>query len=243
MSDSKIAHRMARFLGTVLCLLFALAPSTASAAKISSFSAEQIHINSKGVEEGLQKFYVTPDKMRMEGAVQMGKGTMTMIYRKDKKIIWMINPGKKLYYEKPFDEAEWGKMFKDVATQNVVKELGTETVNGYKCEKKLVAATVEFLGFKKKSESTIWVAKEFDLPMRTKHEDGSMTELRKIKTGSQPKALFELPAGYAAAPNMFAILDEPEENKQEGGDKGPMPSLQDIKDKLKGLKLPFGDKN
>ncbi|MBN2538729.1 MAG: DUF4412 domain-containing protein [Deltaproteobacteria bacterium] len=210
------------------------------AGKITSFSADQVSIAPDGTIANSGKMYVTPDKVRMEMRSPRGGGSMIVIMRRDSNLYWMLNPDEKKYFERPLNEEEWEKMAKGAIKSKTEKKLGTETINGYACQKKDVEMVVEILGFKRKSRSTVWISEKLDLPIRTMTEDGHVTELRNIKKGSQSKKLFEAPGGYTKVGNMMELFAGSEgEEKEEGG--GGLALPKGLTDKLKGLKLPFGD--
>ena len=223
----------------VLCLIamsvMLVSAGSVYAGKIKSFSAEQVTLTPNGKIENKGKMYITPEKMRMEMRSPQGKGNMIIIMRRDNNLYWMLNPGEKKYFERPLNEKEWEKMAKGAIKSKTEKDLGTETVNGFKCRKKSVEMVVEVMGFKSKSRSVVWVSKKLDMPVRTKMEDGRVTELRNIKKGRQSKKLFEVPGGYKKVGNMMETF------AGSGEGSGGFSLPKGLGDKLKGLKLPFGD--
>ena len=48
--------------------------------------------------------------------------------------------------------------------------------------------------------------RKMDMPIRTKSQDGSMTELRNIKEGSPAGKYFELPKEYKKVSNMMELM-------------------------------------
>jgi outer membrane lipoprotein-sorting protein len=216
--------------------------------KIKSFSAEQVSIDPSGKVQGTGKIYMTPQKIRMEFRSQQGEGTMVNIFRRDSNIHWMLNPEAKKYVERPLDEAEMQKALKQQMEQDE-KILGTETVNGFKCTKKSVVTTVKFFGMSRKTDSTIWVSKRLDMPIRTQSKEGYITELRNIKPGQQPAKLFTVPPGYQKVANMIELFGDkpPSVENKTGSDEGEKKGSffdnlpKNLKDKLpKGMKWPFG---
>ncbi|TFG92696.1 MAG: DUF4412 domain-containing protein [Syntrophobacterales bacterium] len=227
------------FLFFIVVVAVLMSAVSVYAAKIVSFSADQVSLAPEGKIVNSGKMYVTPDTVRMEMSPPDGKGAMVMIMRRDLKLYWMINPSGKTYFERPLKEEEWEQMAKGMIKSKTEKDLGTETVNGFKCLKKEVETVVEIMGFKKKSRSTVWISKKLDMPIRTRTEDGHVTELRNIKEGGQPKQLFKIQDGYKKVGNMmelFASSDEGEKEESSGGFALP----KGLSDKLKGLKNPFG---
>ena len=204
--------------------------------KITKFTADQVMIDANGKVRHEGKMYIAPNKMRVESIAPKGNGSMVMIYRKDKNIGWYLNPEKKLYLEKPFNEKEMKKTANQFVDSKNEKVLGTEYINGYECTKKEVETTSSFMGYKRTSRSIVWISKKLGMPIRTKLEDGSMTELRNIKEGSPAAKYFEVPKDYKQVSNMMELLgmnmgefkterskmEEPktESSKAEGEDKG-----------------------
>jgi hypothetical protein len=149
-----------------------------------------------------------------------------MIFRRDKNIGWTLNPEKKLYMERPFNEKEMEQATKKIIDSRNEKVLGTEKVNGFKCTKKEVETTVEFMGFKRTVKTIVWMSKRLDMPIRTKSQDGSMTELKNIKKGSPSSKYFEIPKEYKKVSNMMELMGmdmsehEKKPSKAAGEDKG-----------------------
>jgi len=227
----------------MLCLIamsvIFVSAGSAYAGKIKSFSADQVTLAPNGKIENKGKLYVTPKKVRMEVRSPQGKGNMIIIMRRDNNLYWMLNPDEKKYFERPLNEKEWESMAKGMVKSKTEKDLGTETINGFKCRKKAVEMVVEVMGFKSKSRSVVWISKKLDMPIRTRMEDGSVTELRNIKKGRQSKKLFEVPGGYKKVGNMMETFSRPDNGEKEKSGGFSLP--KGLGDKLKGLKLPFGD--
>ena len=200
-------------IGWLLCFIlsiFLLNDSSAYAiwgGKITSFTADQVHISADGKIDANMKIYVTPDKMRMDGMPGSKEGLdISMIYLKEEKIHYMINNTKKLFFKMPLDEEKMKQAIKSVQTSENEKILGTEKVNGFKCIKKEIETTVELMGFKQKSKSIVWVAKNLDMPVRTKMDDGSIIELRNLKKGIPEDKYFQVPKGYKQASNIMVLM-------------------------------------
>ena len=174
--------------------------------KITKYTADQVMIDSKGKVQHQGKLYVMPDKMRMDSISPKGEGSIVMIFRRDKNIGWTLNPEKKLYMERPFNEKEMEKASKKFIDSRNEKVLGTENVNGFKCTKKEIETTIEFMGFKRTSKMILWKSNRLDMPIRTKSQDGSMTELRNIKEGSPAGKYFEIPTEYKKVSNMMELM-------------------------------------
>ena len=199
--------------------------------KITKYAADQVIIDAKGKVQHTGKIYVMPDKMRMDGFSPKGEGNIVIIFRRDKNIGWTLNPEKKLYLEKPFNEKDMEQATKNIIDSRNEKVLGTENVNGFKCTKKEIETTVEFMGFKKTVKTIVWISNRLDMPIRTESQDGSMTELRNIKEGSQDGKYFEIPKEYKKASNMMELMGmdtsgyEEKPSKDAGEDKESDSSL------------------
>jgi len=217
-------------------------------AEIQSFSAEQVAIDPSGKVLSAGKIYMTPKKIRMDFQPPEAEGTMINIFRRDRNLHWMLNPKEKKYLERPLSEEDMQTALKQHIGQTE-KIIGTETVQGFKCTKKRVVTTVKYFGIARKSESTVWISKRLALPVRTKSDDGHMTELRKIKPGRQPSSLFDVPPGYKQVSNMMLLFGGSDRSEttgqgdaEEGKGKGSLFKIpEDIKKKLpKEFKWPFG---
>jgi hypothetical protein len=174
--------------------------------KITKYTADQVMIDAKGTVQHKGKIYVMPNKMRMDGISPRGEGSIVMIFRRDKNVGWTLNPEKKLYLERPYNEKEMEQATKKIIDSRNEKVLGTESVNGFKCTKKEVETTVEFMGFKRTVKTIVWMSKSLDMPIRTKYQDGSITELRNIKKGSPASKYFEIPKEYKKVSNMMELM-------------------------------------
>lgn len=201
-----------RRIGWILCFAAAVVLFSGLSAyallggKITKFTADQIMIDSKGKIQHLGKLYVMPDKMRMDGISPKGEGSIVMIFRRDKNIGWTLNPEKKLYMEKPFNEKEMEQATNKIIDSRNEKILGTENVNGFKCTKKEVETTVDFMGFKRTTKTMVWISERLAIPIRRQSQDGSMTELRNIMEGSPAGKYFEIPKDYQKVSNMMELM-------------------------------------
>ena len=226
-------------IGWILCIVAVIVLFSGLSAfalfggKITKYSADQVFIDSQGKVQHTGKIYVMPDKMRMDGFSTGGKGSIVIIFRRDKNIGWTLNPEKKLYMEKPFNEKEMEQATKNIIDSRNEKVLGTENVNGFTCTKKEIETKVEFMGFKKTVKTIVWISKRLDMPIRTKSQDGSMTELRNIKEGSQDNKYFEIPKEYKKVSNVMELMGMDTSGYEE------KPSKDASEDKESGSSLPF----
>ena len=211
--------------------------------KITKFTADQVMIDANGNIRHEGKIYVAPNKMRIEGISPKGNGSMIMIYRKDKNIGWYLNPEKKLYLEKPFNEKEMERTAKQFVDSKNEKVLGTEYVNGFKCTKKEMETTVNFMGFKKTTKTIAWISTKLGMPIRTQSENGSKMELRNIKEGSPAGKYFEVPKDYKQVSNMMELLginmEQPKSERSKMEEPKTESSKPSREDKDSGLHFPF----
>ena len=228
-----------RRIGWILCfvavvvLFSGLSAHALFGGKITKYTADQVMIDAKGKVQHKGKIYATPNKIRMDSISPRGEGSIVIIFRKDKNVGWTLNPEKKLYMERPFNEKEMEQATKKIIDSRNEKVLGTENVNGFKCTKKEVETTVKFMGFERTVKTIIWMSERLDMPIRTKSQDGSMTELRNIKEGSPAGKYFEIPKEYKKVSNMMELMGM---GISEHEDK---PSKSAGEDKESGSQFPF----
>jgi hypothetical protein len=213
--------------------------------KITKFTADEVMIDANGKIRHDGKIYMMPNKMRIEGILpkdKESKQSMVWIFRKDKNIAWYLNPERKLYFEKPFDEKEMERTAKKYVDSKNEKVLGTEYINGFECTKKEVETTVSYMGYKSTSKSIAWISKKLDMPIRTQSQDGSINELRNIKEGSTSAKYFEVPNDYKQVSNMMELLGINMEELK-AGSKAEEPKTESSKpageDKESGSPFPF----
>ncbi len=142
------------------------------------------------------KIYRQGNMIRQDST--MGSNTSSVVIRPDKKVVWLINPALKRYSEMPYDPKVSDVSIlaneKELSKIAVKKNLGSEKVNGYDCEKFELTFKNEQAG-----KSTIWLAKKLQFPIKTQSQtpNGTVTsQCKNIKVGTPAKKLFELPAGY-----------------------------------------------
>ena len=227
---------------TALALALFLTTGTAQAGKISAFSADQVITDAKGATVNQGKVYMRPDRMRMDVHMPESQGAMVMIFRKDLDRHWMLNPTAKTYYEDRFKEDELKKLMQDMDHNQDETILGTETVSGFPCTKKQVRTTVTVMGFTNTATTTLWISDKFDMPLRSRSQDGVVTELRNILQKAPADRHFELPDGYRKVDSMIGLFMTGEDAEMDADqsdmpEDGGMPPFS----LPKGFKLPFGD--
>lgn len=167
-------------------LLLLLVPCLAFA---TEFSADTI-TTFEGQEKMTGKMFFKPDKFRME--MKMHED-MIMITRVDKKVVWNIMTGEKMYMEMPIDLSKKPRVEEKFEGEIDRKQVGTETIDGHPTKKYLIT----YKANNKQEQVYQWMATDINFPVKTAAVDGSWTqEFKNIKMGSQPDKLFEVPAGY-----------------------------------------------
>lgn len=220
-----------------------------SGGKIQEFTADNVIMGPDGQVKSVSKLYFSHNKLRSDMGISSkgrGKSKLVMIYRRDKQQLWALNPDKKIYVQMPLDDKKWEQQAKGVGKSEKAKILGQETVNGYRCTKKQVTRKTAIMGMKITTTQTIWVSDKIEVPIRTRTQKGSVTELRNIKEGKPPAKVFEIPPGYKkVGDNMMALMTSTSGRKRstagksggrQGGTKLPFHLP-------KGMKLPFGRGN
>jgi len=157
------------------------------------------------------KIFNSTDATRTEMDMPLGMGgdapTISMVFidRRDLGVSWQLYPGSGKYIETKIDTDPADGMttmnMHDIMYSNdyTLEKAGTETVNGYNCDKYILNPATEGL-----PNMTIWSAKKLDgviVKTLVESPDGtSMTnELFNVKAGKPDASLFELPAGYTKA--------------------------------------------
>ena len=179
-------------LGAVLLL-------AASLAQAAEFSATVV--TKAGGMEMPGKIYFKDNKVRNE--VQAGGQASIHILRPDKKVVWIIVPQQKSYLEMPLTQEAQQKMMPITEAQKAkMTKVGTETINGYACDK--YETTMSHQG--KSMKVFTWVATDLGVPIKIVSEDGSFSiEYKDIKPGQVADSMFEVPQDYKKMKLPFAM--------------------------------------
>jgi hypothetical protein len=172
-------------LASFLCLL-ALSPLPASAQPPRDFAADQVILD-KGTEMEASKLYVSGLKSRTEGLAGL-----IIIVRRDRQLSWTLFPQSKTYTEKAMTAAELKMALGDIPGEVNRTRIGSERILGYNC----VKYQVTFRSMRGTDTAFLWHAESLGIPIRTEVPNFAITELRNIRVGAQPPALFEIPADY-----------------------------------------------
>jgi hypothetical protein len=171
------------FLAVLLAMLFLphLAPGV-------EFSAQMLTKDRDAVVPG--RIYVKDGKMRQE-FLDAGGQSITIL-RQDKKVVWVIIPGDRTYYEEPL-RFTWPGQFLQIPPLALQKRrVGQENIAGYDTEK----YEVTLRGKDGLIKQTFWLAPRLGVPIKMAGEKNFSVEYRNIREGGVADRLFELPQGY-----------------------------------------------
>lgn len=208
----------------------------ACAGSVREYAGDMVSLDAAGTVENSSRLFFSDGKVRVEVPAQEGMGPMVLILRPDRKVQWMIDEAARTWFEQPLDDTmPLTPAARMAVGESTVKEepLGEEKVNGYATRKKRVTVTSKVMGQTQATVSTVWMADEFDVPLRERGETGETEEFRNIRVGAQPAALFEVPKGYTRSKNMLGMPDIK--------DMPDMKNMPDMKT-LEGMGMPPGMK-
>lgn len=175
---------------TVIALaVLILIQSLAGLVLAAEFSADMVTL--QGGQETVAKTFYKDGLYRMEISEQ-GKVSIT-IGNTAEKIVWALDPEAKVYFEFHGEQAQTPGVAE--VDEDVVKEtrdLGTETIQGYVCDKTQIVYKDPGMG-----TMTIWFSPELQIALKMEYPNNSMTiEYKNIKEAPQPDSLFTIPPGY-----------------------------------------------
>ncbi|MBI5559783.1 MAG: hypothetical protein HY883_00700 [Deltaproteobacteria bacterium] len=155
-------------------------------AMAGDFSADVVFTGGGASFRG--KIFSAKEKTRMETPQSVS------ITRMDRKVVWVLMPGEKMYMEQPLRPENVVVGEKEKLEGEVERNLvSTETVDGRAAKKYLVVYKAGG-----KTESVYqWVENSSGFTIKVAATDGRWTiEYKNLKAGKQPESLFEIPAGY-----------------------------------------------
>ncbi len=199
---------------TTLILSVAATPALALfSSKVKHFSADMVTIEPSGKVVNTGTLHVSDDVIRMDGIGSMmgpqksqEAPDLSMLTFQDKGIMYFYNHDKKLVYEGPLEEEDMMAGYKAMDNIESEKVLGKEKVSGYKCVKKEVVTRMQVMGRTIKNKLIVWESDQFEFPLRSKMDDGSIQEMRNIKEGKPPKKLMQPLTGYTKVGSMMAVM-------------------------------------
>lgn len=155
----------------------------------AEFSADMVTL--QGGQETLAKTFYKNGLYRMEASEQ-GKISIT-IGNTAENVIWVLDPEAKVYFEFRSGQAQTpgvGEVDEDVVKE--IRDLGTESIHGYVCDKRQIVYKDPDMGV-----MTTWFSPKLQIALRMEYPNESMTiEYRNIREVPQPDSLFTLPQGY-----------------------------------------------
>ena len=171
-------------------LVLCTAVGFSSLALSAEFSADLVQKTAGMTTKG--KVYIKGNKMRMEMETPAGKSVNLMDIGTG--LMQMLHPEQKIYFEMQAPEA--GVVKTDEALDKIAdkKHVGTEKVNGYKCDKYEVIYHDRSLG-----KMSQWFSKKLNYPIKSIYngpQGESVVEYKNIKQGKVDSSLFEIPPGY-----------------------------------------------
>lgn len=157
----------------------------------ANFSANFVEKHGKMQMTG--KTFVKGKQFRRDMSFQ-GRQMIIII---NSKGVYQIDPAKKVYIQSPankIDISDPNKADKELQKVAVKKNLGTEKVQGYVCDKYQYT-------FKDKNGGTItqWISKKLKWPIKiqtTSPRGKSLMEYTNIKETAPADSVFKVPAGY-----------------------------------------------
>ena len=173
--------------GTVVLCALVVFSNVASAAEFSAdLIQKQGGVSTKG------KVYIKGNKMRME--METPAGTSVNLMDTETGLMQMLQPAQKMYFE--MQAPTTGVVQTDEALAKIAdkKHVGTEKVNGHKCDKYELIYHDRSLG-----KTTQWFSKKLNYPIKTVYNgpQGEMVmEYKNIKEGKLDASLFKIPSGY-----------------------------------------------
>ena len=161
----------------------------------AEFSADMVEqIGGKKGETTSHKIYVKGMKYRME---QEEEGQeIIILVDMDENVTRVLMPAEKMYMEMASDDLtslanDPFQSVKKTDSMGESKHLGTETINGYKCDKYLIS-------YEGTELMTQWVSKKLNFPLKivTHGSEKRSMELNNISEDPIDDALFEVPDDY-----------------------------------------------
>lgn len=176
---------------TAALIILGLLASLAGAAE---FKADML-IQSATGGEMTGKVFVKGNSLRQEILSPMG--TQVSIVNAESNIMYVLIPGQNMYMEFPNNQVSLSESeniedkYKDMGT---VKKLGTEDIEGFKCDTYSVEYDDPQFG-----KSLVWIARKLNYPLKLYSESPQDTvtiTYSNIEKGNVTDDMFLLPEGY-----------------------------------------------
>jgi hypothetical protein len=193
------------FVGFLVFCLPVSGVRAVSPAALKNYSADIETTTPKGTFTS--KIFSKDGKQRMERSGR-GKDGITIV-RPDKKVIWMLMPGKNIYMEMSLDrqKQDLHSQLNDPGIKTEKEFVGNDTVDGHPAKKYHITIIRE--GTREKS-GYVWEATDLEnFPVKYESEDKTTTTVWKnITWGGVSDSQFEIPPGYTKmdvpAPGMVS---------------------------------------
>jgi len=200
---------------------------------IESFSADHV-TTAPNQPEQVARVFFAPQKMRMEMASPANPSEkMITIAREDLGVAWILMPSRSAYVEMPIDEAGMAQAMLELEDDQIVDDLGRETVSGFECRKLRITTSTAIMGRRMEQTAVMWKSDRLPMALRSESENGGVSELRDIQPGRQPEELFEVPDGYEMSEGgLFQLMAGARAGGGDGGDSA-RPSLRSLGEKAR----------
>jgi len=183
-----------------ICALFAALFYIISSAMAAEFTADMVQImNGKQLAAG--KVTIKDMNVRMDMDIE-GQKQVSIMDPATKKVI-LLMPDMHAYMEMqtPPNQLDTAALSQVAPDQGQWRTVGTETIDGWACEKRELISKDKSGG-----EVTAWFATKLNYPIKIVHKDKDVSEVlyKNIKQSPVDAALFAVPAGYQmmAMPGM-----------------------------------------
>ena len=199
---------------STLMAIFCLGTLVAGA---TEFSADVIMERMGQATQG--KMYFKDKKVRQEITGPTGGKQIVIVLPEESKM-YMLDPVNKTVMTLPFTASSKTMAYDPAEMDNLGtrKPLGTETVNGYVCDKFLFTFHDKNLG-----SMTLWESRKLKMPIRMHYPGGPggavKTEFRNIKMGGVSDKVFTIPSGYQQMqmpqmPDMGKMMEQMKRQQQ-----------------------------
>jgi hypothetical protein len=157
-------------------------------------SADMI-IQSAAGGEMTGRVFVRDNNLRQE--LDTPGGIQTTIINQATGVMYILLPGQNMYMEMQNSQVTLGEgedFEKKYSGKGKITNLGTETIEGYLCDKYQIVYNDPNQG-----EATIWIAREFNYPLKVYAEspqDKATILYSNISEADLADSLFTIPEGY-----------------------------------------------
>lgn len=183
-------------------------------------------VQKSGADSVKMRYHMGDRKIRTELKQDDGQVIATIIDTKARRMLQLMTR-EKMYMEMTLS-AEMAALGADKSTyeqEYEMKLVGTETINGYVCDKYQLVPKKQGL-----EKMTMWISRKLGVVIRTVAESHSM-ELVNIREGKQPASLFEIPKDYKKMAGMDGIFRDVIKKETKEGAPADASAKEDVKRK------------